>query len=72
MTTYDKKRVAAAFLLALVVAAGANWHFDLVFPRFSRLIAALSVVMMVIYFIRFAPTRKDFEEHRRHHTGGRN
>lgn len=71
MTTYDKKRVTAAFLLALVVAAGANWHFDFVFPRFSRLIAALSVVLMVIYFIRFAPTRTDFEEHRRHHAGGR-
>jgi hypothetical protein len=72
MTTYDKKRVAAGFLLALLVLAAVNWHFEFAFPRFARFIVALSVVMVVVYYVRFAPTREDFEEHTRHHTGGGN
>jgi hypothetical protein len=72
MTTYDKKRVAAGFLLAFLVLAAANWHFEFVFPRFARFIVALGVGMVVMYYIKFSPTRKDFEEHTRHHTGGEN
>lgn len=41
MTTYDKKRVAAGFLLAFLVLAAANWHFEFACPRFARFIAAL-------------------------------
>lgn len=70
MTTYDKKRMAAAVLGIFVVAAAANWHFEFVFPRFSRLISSLSVLACLIYFTRFAPTRRDFEEHSRKHNLG--
>jgi hypothetical protein len=72
MTTYDKKRVVAGFLLAFLVLAGANWHFEFVFPRYARFIAALAAGMMVLYYVNFSPTRKDFEEHTRHHTGAGN
>ncbi len=65
MTTYDKKRVAAGFLLVFLVLAAANWHFEFAFPRFARFIVALGVVMVVVYYIKFSPTPKDFEEHRR-------
>jgi ABC-type multidrug transport system permease subunit len=70
MTTYDKKRLAAAFLLLLVVAASANWYFNFLFPRFARFMVAVSALTVAVYATRFAPTRKDFEEHRRNHTGG--
>lgn len=64
MTTYDKKRLAAGFLLVFLVLAAANWHFEFIFPRFARFIVALGVVMVVVYYVRFFPTRKDFEKHR--------
>ncbi len=70
MTTYDKKRMAAAVLGIFIVAAAANWHFEFVFPRFSRLISSLSVLAFLIYLTRFAPTRRDFEEHSRKHNLG--
>ena len=70
MTTYDKKRVAAGFLLAFLVLAAANDYFEFVFPRFARFIAALGGLMMVVFYAQFRPTRKEFEEHTRHHTGG--
>ena len=72
MTTYDKKRVAAGFLLAFVVLAAVNWHFEFIFPRFARFITALAAGMGVLYYVNFSPTRKDFEEHGRHHAGGGN
>jgi hypothetical protein len=72
MTTYDKKRLTAGFLLAFLVVAAANWHFEFAFPRFARFIVGMGVVMVVVYYVRFFPTRKDFEEHTRHHTGERN
>lgn len=72
MTTYDRKRVAAGFLLAFLVLACVNWHFELVFPRFARFFVGLAVVMGVVYYAKFVPTRKDFEEHTRHHSGGGN
>lgn len=71
MTIYDKKRVIAGILTVLVVAAAANWHFDFAFPRFARLILALSVLMMGVFALRFAPTRKEFEEHAKNKAGGR-
>jgi hypothetical protein len=70
MTTYDKKRSIAALLLVCIVAAAANWHFDFVFPKYARFIVGLSVVAAVIYYIRFFPTRQDFEEHRRKQING--
>lgn len=70
MTTYDKKRMAAAVLGIFIVAAAANWHFEFVFPRYSRLIVSLGVLAFLIYFTRFAPTRRDFEEHSRKHNLG--
>jgi hypothetical protein len=69
MTTYDKKRVVAGFLLAFLVVAAVNWHFEFVFPQFAEFIAALGAFMMVVFYLRFRPTRKDFEEHTRHHAG---
>lgn len=65
MTTYGKKRVVAGILTALVVAAAANWHFEFIFPRFARFIAAVTVLMMGVFALRFAPTQRDFEEHSR-------
>lgn len=70
MTTYNKKRVAAAFLLAFLIFAAANWHFEFVFPRFARFIVGLGVVMVVVYYARFFPTRQDFEDHRRRQING--
>jgi hypothetical protein len=70
MTTYDKKRMAAAVLVIFIIAAAANWHFEFVFPRYSRLIVSLGVLAFLIYFTRFAPTRRDFEEHSRKHNLG--
>jgi hypothetical protein len=72
MTTYDKKRVAGGFLLAFLVLAAANWHFEFAFPRFARFIVALGALLGWVYYVKFSPTRKDFEEHTRHHTGGGN
>lgn len=72
MTTYDKKRVIAGILGVLVVAAALNWHFEFVLPQFARAILALSVLMVGVFALRFAPTRKDFEEHTRSHTDGGN
>jgi len=72
MTTYDKKRVVAGLLLAFLVLAAANWYFEFVFPRFARFIAALGGVMGVLYYVRFSPTRQDFEEHKRHHASKEN
>ncbi|MHB1542256.1 MAG: hypothetical protein ACYCYH_13285 [Steroidobacteraceae bacterium] len=68
MTTYDKKWLTAGLLLAFLVVAAANWHFEFAFPRFARFIVGMGVVMVVVYYVRFFPTRKDFEEHTRHHT----
>lgn len=62
MTTYDKRRLVAGILTALVVAAAANWHFEFIFPRFARFIVAVTVLMMGVFALRFAPTRRDFEE----------
>lgn len=70
MTTYDKKRVIAGILTVFVIAAAANWHFEFVFAKFARLILAVSVLMMGVFAIGFAPTRKDFDAHRRNHSGG--
>lgn len=72
MTTYDKKRVAAGLLLGFLVLAAANWHFEFAFPRFARSIVALGVVMVVVYYVRLFPTRKDLEERRRNHSGKEN
>lgn len=72
MTTYDKKRVSAGILTVLIVAAAVNWHFEFVFPQFAPAILALTVLMMGVFGLRFAPTRKDFEEHTRSHTDGGN
>jgi len=71
MTTYDKKRIVAGIVTVLIIAAAVNWHFEFVFPRFAQLIMALIVVIGVCLF-PFRPTRKDFEEHTRSHTGGLN
>jgi hypothetical protein len=65
MTTYDKKRVIAGVLTLIVVVAGVNWHFEFVFPEFAPMIVGLSVLMMGVFALRFAPTPKDFDEHRR-------
>jgi hypothetical protein len=70
MTTYDKKRIIAGILGVFVVAAAVNWHFELVFPQFARAILALTVLMVGVFALRFAPTRRDFEEHTRGHADG--
>ena len=55
MTTYDKKRLTAGLLLAFLVVAAANWHFEFAFPRFARFIVGMGVVMVVVYYVRFFP-----------------
>ena len=65
MTIYDKKRAVAGFLLAFLILAAANSYFEFVFPRFARFIGSLGALMMVVYYLKFSPTRKDFEEHTR-------
>lgn len=69
MTIYDKKRMVAGFMVILVVAAAANWHFEFFFPRFAQLIKSAIVVIGVCLY-PFRPTRKDFEEHRRKRVNG--
>lgn len=72
MTTHDKKRVTAGTLGVLVVAAAVNWQFEFIFPQFARAILALTVLIVGVSAVRFAPTRKEFEEHTRSHTDGAN
>lgn len=70
MTTYDKKRLVGAFVMAFVALALANSFFDFVFPRFANGIVPVSVLVALVYIIRCAPTQEDFEEHRRIKGGG--
>lgn len=65
MTTYNKKRIVAVFLLLLLILSAANYYWSLgVFPKFARLIMILDLLIMLVYMARFAPTRKEFEEYR--------
>lgn len=71
MTTYGKKRVAAACLLLFIVLSAANYYLSLgVFPRYAGLIMLLGVLMILVYVSRFRPTREEFDEHRKTKTGG--
>ncbi len=70
MTTYNKKRTTGALVLALVAFAMANWQLGLMFPSLARAVAALSVLVALVYITRGAPTQQDFEEHRRTKAGG--
>lgn len=70
MTTYDKKRTVAAILMVFMAVAFANLWFG-VAPRLAKPILALGVLMGLVYFLRFSPTREDFEEHTRRQKGER-
>jgi hypothetical protein len=66
MTTYNKKRLVAAVLLAFIVLAAANYDLSLgILPRYAGLIMMLGVLMTLVYISRFAPTQEEFEEYRR-------
>lgn len=69
MTTYAKKRLVAALLLIFVVLAGANYGFSWFLPKFAKLISAVSVLAVLIFVVRFAPTRDEFEKHKRWQDG---
>jgi len=63
--TYNQKRIISALLLAFVASAGANYYFELgIFPRFSKLIMMLGVLLTLVFVFRFGPTRQEMEEHR--------
>lgn len=71
MTTYNKKRIVAALLLLFILLAVVNYYLGLgIFPRFAKLIMLLGVLVILIFALRFAPTREEFEEHRRRRRSG--
>lgn len=71
MTTYNKKRIIAALLLTFIVLAGANYCFGWFFPELAKPVAAIGVLAVLVFMTRFAPTREEFEEHRRLQGNGR-
>lgn len=66
MTTYNKKRIVAVHLLLFFVLSAANYYLSLgIFPRFAKLIMIFGMAMLLVYIVRFAPTREEFEEYRK-------
>lgn len=64
--TYNQKRLVAVALLLFVVLSAANYYLNLgILPRLAKFLVMFGVLMVLVYIFRFGPTREEMEEYRR-------